>query len=134
MKTLWLTGHHLAADIYAFTADLEDPQVRHQLISAAHALSVSLRPNKTGVHRHGRTHIHQLCNGLTVLLATHQTTLTRHAMPTREWLHGIEAIRVLTDATRPSVHQDVEKSQPRHEMHAITLPVLHRGVTSTPAE
>ena len=50
------------------------------------------------------------------------------------WLHGIEAIRVLTDATLPSVLQGFEKSQPRHELHAITLPVLNRLVASTAAE
>ena len=38
--TLWLTRHCLAAYIYAFNADLEDPKLRHRLISAAHAFSV----------------------------------------------------------------------------------------------
>ena len=127
MNALWLTGHHLAADIYTLTADLEDPHVRHQLISAAHAVSVSLKPTGSGaigscgIKSASRAQIHQLCNGLTVLLATHQTTLTRHGMPTQEWLSGIETIRVLIDLDKDS--DTVRHQGTRHEMHAIVLPV-----------
>ena len=73
------------------------------------------------MERVSRARIQQLCNGLTVLLATHQTTLMRHGMPTREWLSGIEAIRVLIDVERDS--DAVRPKGTGREMHAIVLPV-----------
>lgn len=136
-NALWLTGNHLAADIYTLTGDLEDHHIRHHLICSAHTLSVSLKPTASrgmasggmasgdmesgDMERVSRARIHQLCNGLTVLLATHQTTLMRHGMPTREWLSGIEAIRVLIDVERDS--DAVRPKGTGREMHAIVLPV-----------